>query len=575
MLALLPLLLTLAPQDASSTSTLADEELLALYCASAEKIFVDPKDAALLAALRLLDDRLAELPVELQAEGQVPPDAIPMVTRLFSGSKSLKVGISGEAMPGMPLPLFAQLALPELSPGEAGEVAARVGRLMELTGMPPTTFNADGLAQLPGPFPAWFGAHAGNFMVAVGKTSNPGVSLTDHGLPAGVEPTFIFRMDFARFFELGMGFAEAYGGEEAAQLNEMLTLAGVDKLKMSVATGTDGERRHMVTRMPGYAKAMRDAGTGPNGPMDAELLRMIPQDATWAFAGAVNVRGGLEMMLKMIEKNFGDAMGGADPLDMLASMMGGVHLMNDVVGHIGSTGGIYASDTTGGGGFLSTVAFIELSGADELYDAEETIGGILNMIAGAQAKGYVQVRYWERDGTDYQTLTFPGLPVPFEPTIAHAGNCLIVCATPSTAVAAVAQARSGSTSIMDNTRFTEQLPNGLDNAYSVTYFDAPRLIRDGYGATNLLCSALANATRSPSSPQRDAGIIIPGYHELMAGSKATVALAWADGDDFIQHQQSDRSVLVSMASSFGFISSSPLLFVLPAIAVPALMGKLE
>jgi len=573
MLALVPALLAFAAQEATSASTMPDEHLLTVYCAGAEKLFVDPKDASLLAALRLIDDRLFELPVEFGEE--VPPDVIPMVTRLFSGPSSFKVGISGEAMPGMPLPLFAQLSMPELAAGEGAQVAARVGRLMELAGMPPASFGPDGLAQLPGPFPAWFGSSAGNFLVAVGKTSNPGVSLTGHGLPAGVEPSLLFSMDLARLFELGVGFAEAYGGEEVAEATKMMKMFGADKLRMDVAAGNDSERGHMVVRMPGYAKTMREMGTGAAGPMNADLLKFIPQDATWAFVGAFNPRGTIDLVLEMIEEDFAKATGGGDPLVMLSNMMGGVHLVNDIIDHLGTTGGMYASDTTGGGGFLSTVAFMELSGSDELYDSEETLGGMLNAIAAAQAKGYVQVRYWERDGVDYQTLTFPGVPVPFEPTIAHAKDCLFICATPATAVAAVAQASSGGTSLMNNRRFTEQLAGSLENAYSLSFFDAPRLIRDGYGITNLMCSALANATRSPSNPQRDAGIIMPSYHELATGAKATVSMAWADGDDFVQHQQADRSILVGMASGLGFVASSPLLFLLPAIAVPAMMEQMR
>lgn len=564
-----PILLALGAQDA----TAADEELLSFYCAGAEKVFVDPKDAALLAALRLLDDRLMELPHELHKEHEIPPDAIPMLTRMFSGPISLRIGISGEAMPGMPLPIFAQLAMPELSEGEAGEVAARVGRLLELAGMPPAQFDANGMAAFPGPFPAWFGSEAGNFVMAVGKTTDPVVDPSGHGLPAGVEPTLYVNVDYARFFEVGMGFAEAYGGEDMADVSEMLTLFGLDKLRFEVASGSDAERSHSIMRMPGYAKTMRDTGTMPAGPMSLDALRFIPQDAVWAYAGAVNMRGGMELAMKMAKEDFAEATGGGDPLEMIAGMLGGVHLMDDLVDHLGTSYGMYASDTTGGGGFLSMVMFMELAAPDEFYDSQETLSGMLNAIASAQAMGYVQARYWEHEGTDYQTLTFPGLPVPFEPTIAHAKNYMFMGITPAATMAAVAQAKSGTKSLLDNARFMEQLPGDLEGAYAMSFFDSPRLIKDGYGMVSLMCSALVNATRSPSNPQRDAGVIIPPYHELAAGAKATVSLVTIEGEDYVQRYQGDRSVLVGATSGLGFLGSSPLLLLVPAIALAGMNGQ--
>jgi len=429
-------LLALAPQAA----TQGDEELLSFYCAGADKVFVDPKDAALLEALRLIDDRLLELPHELQAEDQIPPDAIPMATRLFAGPFSLRVGISGDAMPGMPIPIFAQLALPELEPGEGREVAARVGRLLEMTGLPPAQFDEHGLASLPGPVPAWFGSQHGSFLMAVGKTTEPVVSIGEHILPEGVQPTLVLRADYARFFDVFMGFAEAYGGEEVSEMNQMFELFGLDELRFEFAAGADGERSHSVMRMPGYAAAMRESGMLPAKPMSLDALRFIPEDAVWAYAGAMNAQGGMELMLEMVEDDFAQATGGGDPLEMVAGMLGGVHLMDDFVAHLGSSYGFYASDTTGGGGLLSSVMFLELASPDEFYETTETLSSMLNAIASQHAQGYVLARYWEHEGTDYETLTFPGLPVPFEPTMAHAKGHLFVGLTPAATMAAMAPA---------------------------------------------------------------------------------------------------------------------------------------
>ena len=107
-----------------------DQEVFAMYSAGAPKLLSDPRDRNLLAALSMLDERLAELPQETGGEVKFPPDVVPLLARLIGGPMSLRVGIGSEPIDGMPVPIFAQVSLPEADPETAQATAGRIASLL-------------------------------------------------------------------------------------------------------------------------------------------------------------------------------------------------------------------------------------------------------------------------------------------------------------------------------------------------------------------------------------------------------------------------------------------------------------
>lgn len=246
--------------------------------------------------------------------------------------------------------------------------------------------------------------------------------------------------------------------------------------------------------------------------------------------------------------------------------MTGVHPRKDLVDHLGDAYGVYTSDTTGGGGLLSLVVFCELRNSEGLRDTIGRVADMLNDLADQDAQGYVRLRDWNDAGTRLVSLTFPGVPVPFEPTLAVTEHHLFVGLTPQATLGALAQAGSGSAGLTANERFRQNLPEDAEGAMTVEFFDSPRLLRSGYGVTSLLCSAIANATRSPLDSDRDAGVILPSFRELAQGARASVGVTRIVDGDLVAHYRGDRSVLVNLTSMVGFVSSSPMLLALPALA---------
>jgi hypothetical protein len=542
-----------------------DKELLSFWVADLETFFGDPKDAGLLRALKLVDDRVLELPDEIPGfQIPVPPEVVRLGLHLFTGEKSLRILQSSD--PNMMLPVYGQLELMEGDPAKAKEFAGMLVQLAQDAGAPIGEPREDGMVPIEGvPVPILFGARGSEVVLSAGKVIGTPIDLSNTGLPQGVRPTMAGHIDLGGILSMARPFASM--DPDGAMIFGLLEQVGLMELDIQMASGVDDDRSYSHISMPGFAGAVRDRGMMPARGLNARDLQMVPQDASFASVSTVNFQGSLDFVLGLIAAPLAEE-GIEDPIGMLAGMTG-LNLRTDLVDHLGSVWGLYAADTTGGGGLLSCVMFIELANPDGLLDTTERMQDILNGIADEQAMGYVELRTWEQGGTEYLTLTFPGLPIPAEPTVAFTDHYLIATLTPTACMAAVAQAKGEGPSLLDNPRFKENLPGNVDGAYGVSFYDTPRMIADGYGLTSLLCSALTNGTRSRTDATRDAGIIMPSYHELMRGAKASVGLTRVVGDDFVSDYRGDRSVLVNLTSTVGFIAGSPITLLIPAAMLMA------
>ncbi|MFT4540208.1 MAG: hypothetical protein ACI841_003216 [Planctomycetota bacterium] len=537
-------------QDDSAT------DLIVMYSAGGEACFADPKDQALLKALQLIGERLPELSAEIPDFPPLPPDAIPLLGRLLSGPMTFRLGTVGPD-PSMMVPYYGQLTLPEASAEEASALSSRMTNLLTMAGMPAEA-DADGKVTLPLPIPAWYGPEGNSFVLAVGMDDGGRVEPGYTGLPDGVQPTLAASIEYGKLMKSILQLAEMYG--EGAEMQEALQVyesLGLYDLSLQMAAGHDEDRSYSILRMPGYAASMREQGLMPERALSSKDLALIPVDANFASVSTANIGGTLDMMMGFIEQAMADAGMGGDPLEMAAGMTG-IHPRTDLIDHLGSSFGLYTSDSTGGGGLMSAVMFMEVKNGESLTDTSERLIGMINGIAGQQAMGYVAFRDWESSGIDYTTLTFPGLPVPLELTCTMSDGYAFMGLTPQAVMAAVHQQKSGGKSLLDHPRFREQLAGGIEGLMSVQFIDTPRLLADGYGVMSLVASALRNGTRSRTDESRDAGLILPAYPLLVKGARATVTATRADGDDWVAETRGDRSVLVNLTSGFGAVTGTPL-----------------
>lgn len=568
MISLAPTLLaaTLAPlpptQDAGMvlvTPEVTEGELFSFWVADLETFLADPKDAGMLRALKMIDDRVLELPGEMPGfDMPVPPEVFRLALHMLTGEKSLRVGLSPDLNP----PVYGQLEMMEGDAEKAVSMAQMLLGMARGMGAPVGQATADGLVPLEGaPMPMTFGSRGSEVILSAGKVLDAPIDLSGHGLPDGVQPSLAASVNLGGLFEMALMMAGP--DPEMTMMADMFDDLGLLDFEARMAYGTDEARSYNVVQMPRYAASMRKSGLLPTRTLTASDAAMIPQDAVWAMVNTMNVQGSLDYMLDMLTPMMEEE-GMGDPIEMIAGLTG-FHIEDDFVVNLGDTFGIYASDTTGGGGLLSTVAFLELRDPEGMLETVERLQDMLNGVADWEFDGYVDARSWEFGGTSYITLTFPGLPIPAEPTIAFTDKHMIVGMTASSTVAAVGQAKGEGPSLLDNARFRENLPGTIDGAQSLTFYDSPRMIRDGYGVTNLVMSALTNGTRSREDATRDAGVIMPSYHALMDGAKASVALSRVVGDDLVTEARGDRSFVVNLTSSVGLLVGTPALAAIPGV----------
>jgi hypothetical protein len=199
-----------------------------------------------------------------------------------------------------------------------------------------------------------------------------------------------------------------------------------------------------------------------------------------------------------------------------------------------------------------------------LIETKEQVEELINGQVAMLAQGYVSVRTWTRGDGEYTTLTFPGLPVPLEPTMAMTDEWLVIAATPQAALAAMGQINSAGGGLATHPLIAPLVAAG--NKSAITYFDTEHYAKSGYGTTGLMLSSLSNAVRSRTDAMRDPGPILPLYAEFAAGIRPTVGYGELRGDDYISVSVTDASTVVQMAAMMGFLHEHAIVFALPALA---------
>jgi len=201
-MSLLTLILgTLTAVTATTQAAQQDDEILTLYVADASTFFADPKDAALLEALRMVGDRVSELPAEIPDFPALPPEVLGLAAHLLTGEKSVRLRMSDD--PQLAFPLYGQITLMEGDADRARNLAETIANLGRMAGMPLGEAREDGLLplELPVPLNVTFGAKGGDVVLSAGKTIDAPIDLSNTGLPEGVAPSLVMNFDMGKMLE--------------------------------------------------------------------------------------------------------------------------------------------------------------------------------------------------------------------------------------------------------------------------------------------------------------------------------------------------------------------------------------
>ena len=528
----------------AGTTTAQNEPIFDLRLAGVETITPAEKDRGLHALLPLVNDRLLEAPIELAMASNADPEEAAAVTRAIDIVWQGLVGGSGLMIAPGTGPLGLGLAAWNDPPGDvtADEYAEWFVEALEPAGL--TATETDSGLELATPFgPAPI------------TTVNGDTSLLRFGLNDAV-PGDVHRYDLPRratpIFSLHLNLRELtapLGPILQAQdpmLREQLAdvgLVGPDAPLVDAALGHTDDHLHFTMRLKDSRRLMAKSGLDPDVVFTDRDLRAFPRDTTVAFAGPF----GLTQFATLRESIA--ATGQPDPFAMFEEEFG-VDLNAGLFENLGPRVMYYQSDSTGGGGWLSSVAIVEVRDAAALEETMGTLVGIANELAGVHANGYVRVVETEFGGHEMTTLMFPGLPVPLQLSWAMREDRLVAGVSPAGLAAALDQLDASRSYLGQNRAFRravgDLMPN--DGAHAVYFVDTARLAPSGYGLLNMATAALANGVLNPSDlDARSPGTLLPPYGAFVEDIEPLGGVALWEDDDQVYLFRTDRSVAVNAA----------------------------
>ena len=366
----------------------APADALVVFSGGVNAMMPDDKDAPLREGLTLLGDRLAELPMEIPDFG-APPALLRMGYALLTGPMTLRLAPRTaedvEARGGAPISLLLH-ATPDVG---GRQIADTVTDMMAGGGMELRPSDAPGLVRTDTPAGGLYLGTTGDqraFTLGLNATDGPRpFGATE--LPAGIEPVMGFRADLGALSS--MLEAAAPPDDEFLELMDVLGrygLAGENAMTIEAAAGYCDRHAHGVARFGGYRRAMGGSIPGPDVLINADHLRLVPRDATRLTAGVFDLSAGLAQLEEMVEMT-------GEEFDLVEQIEAetGIHLQRDILDALGQRFMSYQSDTTGGGGFLSTVAMVELTDPGRLAETHAKIVDLINHLGADLARGYVRV----------------------------------------------------------------------------------------------------------------------------------------------------------------------------------------
>ena len=227
---------------AAPTATAGDA--LLVYSGGLERIMVDAKDQGLVKALRLVNDRVGELPAELE-NPMIPVPIIQLAYDLLTNQALLRAGIIEDADPQAGPPFYAQINFMRDADG-AQTLADRFAQMMQMVPMPSMQSEvADGFSEIDlGGVPLYYGPSLEDgqppaVIVALNQLDSQMPEKPELGLPDGVLPSAMLMFDAAAVGPLAEMMLAQMGPQAEmikAQL-EMYGLMGPDAGSVTVAMG--------------------------------------------------------------------------------------------------------------------------------------------------------------------------------------------------------------------------------------------------------------------------------------------------------------------------------------------------
>lgn len=560
--------------------------LFAFEHGSCEDMLKSPKDAALLAALKLVPVRVTEImntPGLGPNKDEVPEGIVELVTQALTGPARMAVIQQGfDERSRMPKIGFV-LSYKAADEQAAKAMMTRVENVRRFADRgnqmnPQASKRFEGMnAVVTPPGTVLWGprkaADGWRFEVMFGNVPDPdgafwGALPGDKSAAARAIIDMPAITPVAEMFG-GMASSMIPNGEEVLQGLRDYGIMGPEAMSVEMVWSHSAEGAVSTTTVRRAGKYADKIGLVKQTVSEADLS-VIPADAFFASVSKVDPQGTWGRLRTMAAQA---NPGGEGPnLDFVIGEINkqlGIDFEKDVIASLGHTASVALSDTTGGNSLFSGVGFIEVKDPERMGAALRKAADAANRFIQEEQKnepapGTVRIESWASagiEGVKFLSVRSPGLPVPIEPTLAMVDRWLIVGLSPQSCMSAAAHAAAKKPGLASNAAFAEHAKGVVGSATGVTFLNSAETMRDGYPVLQMLGSALTNFARSPEpSGGRQVAQVVPNLAELRSGTRPIVYVTRWNGDDLVITSNADGSMLANAAGLLGTGDLGSILF---------------
>lgn len=530
-------------QGTAATAAQADP-LLTLHWGGLDKALADPRDAGLLAALKVADERLLEFAMTPAWDGP-PPSVVRYVLDLLA--QPLHVGAWLVDLEGaFPVRIEAE-GDPDTLWNLTNGMIENVLKPMGMVASPDLANTGMFLFDSP-EGPIHFGVSAiapgeERFVVSFGDAPDiPAPTALSSG--SAFLSLSIDSKPLQPLMRMGV---EEEGGETGVLGTTlgMLGLLGETPMRIELEFAQAGGRSSMESRMHNASELMKISGYADQTPLTPVEVSKIPMGASFAQIS----RFELDDYLDLIKTLMADELGGNDDPFQMVTEMTGLDIAVDLVEPLGNSMGVYASPETGGG-ILSTTLFASVDDAETLTNSLNKLVELASGEMEKETEGHVRIEPWTMTSSDTHgwRIVFPQLPIPVEPCLLISDGWLYASLFPTSTITAAQQGRTGSPSILDQPGFREAFERlGRSEFISLQWMNTPEQLESGYSIVRLLGKALDNLILKPdgvASGQQTP--VVPPYMDLVPNAKPSLVLGYWDGDVMGTSGTFDASWLVGI-----------------------------
>lgn len=400
-------------------------------------------------------------------------------------------------------------------------------------------------------------------VISIGLLRAPDPSLAAPALPVGGidQPALVVRWDGRNLLPAVRALSESdKSTAPMLAVLEGLDLIGPRSPRRTWALMNGEQSARSVCVAEGWSSSF--AASRGSAAIGRTELKLLPADSSWAWMGNVNLAGFVDLALSIEREQVSQALAGFKQFT-------GVDLQHDLLGKLGPVAGAYVSRSMGGSAVGGLVLFARSQDATGVSDA---LGRLLELAkASAGPNAPFKLESWMHGATACTSLSFPGMPVPVEPSIATRGGLVFLALGRSPLRQALDQVDAPS-SLLDHAELQGLSEDELEGLVGFSFLDTPACVQRGYGMVNMILTSASQMVRSQGGPELTA--FVPTGAKLSEGMRPALSFTYLIGPDRVTTAVHDRSWVARgtavLGSPIGEVS--PFNPMVAAIAIPKLMS---